>query len=115
MLEGNQARGVPEQSEEQPPRMMGKEDSRAARMESPGQPGPSERLLPEDKTGHIPRVCERTFAQLCQFGVGAGSDKYTDHKADAKATPAENKMSYKTDKEICLLYTSDAADEPCGV
>lgn len=76
--------------------------SRPAGMESGGQPGPSERLLPEDKTGHIPRVCERTFAQLCQFGVGAGSDKYINHKADARATPGENRMSYETDKDITV-------------
>lgn len=59
-------------------------------------------MFPEDKTGHIPRVCEGTFAQLCQFGVGVGvgSDKYINHKADAKAAAGEKKMSYRTEKVI---------------
>lgn len=77
-------------------RKMEKEESRAAAgLRARGATGPQGEMFPEDKTGHIPRVCERTFAQPRQFGVGVGvgSDKYINHKADAKTASGEKKMS----------------------
>lgn len=122
MLERNQARGVTRSQSKAKgtvPRMMEREDSRtaggAAESEPGGPPAPKERSFPEDKTGHIPSMCERPFAQLCQFGVGVGSDnQYINHKADAKTIPGENKMSYKTERVTTVKTTGLGQERRVG-
>lgn len=72
---GKRNHKIQEKGKGHPPR----DDGEGGFQES-GAPKAQERLFPKDKTGGKPRVCERTFAQLCQFGVGVGvgvrSDKF---------------------------------------